>query len=58
MPDRKIVILQLDATGFLKQGIHKLLDTVQRSACVNGLLLDTFWFSRSEGGHMGAIHAQ
>ncbi len=56
--DRKIIILQLDAQGFIKQGIEKLLDTVRQRAGVNGLLLDTFWLSRSEGGHMGAIHAQ
>jgi hypothetical protein len=54
--ERKIVILQLDAEGFVKQGVEKLLDTVEERAAVNGLLLDTFWFSRSEGGYMGAIH--
>src|ERR1051326_2141918 len=56
-PGRKIVTLQLDAAGFVKDGIEKLLDTVRQRAGVNGLLLDTFWFSRSEGGYMGAIHA-
>ena len=30
---------------------------MRQRAGVNGLLLDTFWFSRSEGGYMGAIHA-
>jgi hypothetical protein len=57
-PDRKTIILQLDAAGFLKEGVEKLLDTVRQNAGVNGLLLDTFWFSRSEGGYLGAIHAE
>jgi hypothetical protein len=57
-PDRKLVILQLDAEGFVKQGIAKLLDSVRQRAGVNGLLLDTFWFSRNAGGYMGAIHRQ
>jgi hypothetical protein len=58
MAGRKIMILQLDATGFVEQGIEKLLDTVRERAGVNGLLLDSFWFSRNEGGYMGAIHPQ
>jgi hypothetical protein len=57
-PNRKAVILQLDAAGFVKEGIEKVLDTARERAGVNGLLLDTFWFSRSEGGYMGAIHAR
>ncbi len=56
--NRKIVMLQLDAGGFVQQGIEKLLDSVRQRAAVNALLLDSFWFSRSEGGHMGAIHAE
>jgi hypothetical protein len=53
--DRKIMMLQLDAEGFVKQGIESLLDTVRQRAGVNGLLLDTFWFSRAEGGYMGTV---
>jgi hypothetical protein len=54
--EQKTIILQLDAAGFVKEGVEKLLDTVRERAGVNGLLLDTFWFSRNEGGYMGAIH--
>ena len=57
-PNRKTIILQLDAGGFVKEGIEKLLDTARERAGINGLLLDTFWFSRSEGGYMGAIHTR
>lgn len=53
--ERKIIILQLDAAGFVKDGVEGLLDTVRQRAGVNGLLVDTFWFSRSEGGCMGRI---
>ena len=47
---RKIVMLQLNAEGFVKQGVEKLLDSVRQRAGVNGLLLDTFWFSRMTAG--------
>ena len=53
-----VVMLQLDAGGFVQHGIEKLLDEVRQRAGVNALLLDSFWFSRSEGGHMGALNAR
>ena len=55
---RKLIILQLDAQGFLDEGIDKVLDQAQERACANGLLLDTYWFSRSGAGYMGRIDAR
>ncbi|MFB3826001.1 MAG: hypothetical protein ACE15B_04495 [Bryobacteraceae bacterium] len=54
---RKDIWLQLDAQGFVKEGVEQLLDNVRQRASVNGLLLDTFWYSSAEGGYMGALHA-
>ncbi len=42
----RIIALQLDAVGFVDEGVERVLDTVQQRACVNTLLLDVFWFSR------------
>lgn len=42
----RIVALQLDAVGFVDEGIERVLDTVQERASINTLLLDVFWFSR------------
>lgn len=55
---RKIVMLQLEAKGFVELGIDKLLDLAQERASVNALLLDTFWFSSTEGGYMGTTDAR
>jgi hypothetical protein len=43
---KKMIALQLDAVGLVDEGIEQVLDVVQERACVNILLLDTFWFSR------------
>jgi hypothetical protein len=56
--ERNIIMLQLDAQGFVALGIEKLLDIAQERACVNALLLDTFWFSSSKGGYMGTTDAR
>jgi len=42
----RIIAIQLDAAGFIDEGIERVLDTVQERAAVNTLLLDVFWFSR------------
>jgi len=41
-----IIGLQLDAVGFVDEGIERALDTLQQRASVNTLVLDVFWFSR------------
>jgi hypothetical protein len=51
-------MLQLDAEGFVKEGVERLLDSVRQRAGVNGLLLDSFWFSRRDGGYMGSLHPE
>jgi hypothetical protein len=43
---KAIVAIQLDAVGFVDEGVERVLDTVERRASVNTLLLDVFWFSR------------
>ena len=41
-----IVALQLDAVGFVDEGIERVLGTLQERGSVNTLLVDSLWFSR------------
>ena len=42
---KKIIAIQLDATGPADEGAERVLDSVQQHAGVNVLLVDSLWFS-------------
>src|SRR6187200_3254989 len=41
--DRKMIAIQIDASGLVDEGVDRLLDEVQRRASVNTLMIDTLW---------------
>jgi len=43
--DRKMIAIQIDASGLVDEGVDRLLDEVQQRAGVNTLMIDTLWFA-------------
>src|SRR5262245_31960609 len=43
--DRKMIAIQIDASGLVDEGVDRLLDEVQRRASVNTVMIDTLWFA-------------